>query len=209
VTTQIPEQAEQRRRLKAWRRALPAATISHRSDRINRRLWHLPVLARSKIIAAYLPAGGEVDCWLAIRSAWQRGREVVVPVLSGPRLCFAPLRADSPLKPNRYGIPEPVCAPEELLRPHDLDVVLLPLLGFDGCGNRLGMGAGFYDRSFSFLLRRTAWDRPKLIGLAFSEQRLPALSAQYWDVSLDAVVTENECLMLASRSTRQRRASHS
>jgi len=69
--------------------------------------------------------------------------------------------------------------------------VLVPVVGFDRRGNRLGMGAGFYDRA----LRRRLdagrpWRRPRLVGVAFARQELPGIAASAWDVPLDLIVTE-------------------
>jgi 5-formyltetrahydrofolate cyclo-ligase len=71
-----------------------------------------------------------------------------------------------------------------------LDVVLLPLVGFDACGVRLGMGGGYYDRTFAFRNRHTSWRGPRLVGLAYSFQQLPSIAAAAHDVRMDAVVTE-------------------
>jgi 5-formyltetrahydrofolate cyclo-ligase len=73
---------------------------------------------------------------------------------------------------------------------HWLDLVLVPLVGFDARGNRLGMGGGFYDRHFAFLRNRQAWRRPLLIGIAFDVQRVPRLSGASHDVPLWGIVTE-------------------
>ncbi|MFZ2507973.1 MAG: 5-formyltetrahydrofolate cyclo-ligase, partial [Steroidobacteraceae bacterium] len=70
------------------------------------------------------------------------------------------------------------------------DLVLVPLVGFDDDGNRLGMGAGFYDRHFAFLRHRQAWRRPLLLGLAFEIQRLERLAVKPHDVALWGIVTE-------------------
>lgn len=81
--------------------------------------------------------------------------------------------------------PRPTAASVEL---SEQDAVLLPLLGFDRAGTRLGSGAGYYDRAFAF---RRAGDRaPRLIGIAFAAQEFDTLPREPWDVPLDAVVTE-------------------
>jgi 5-formyltetrahydrofolate cyclo-ligase len=64
------------------------------------------------------------------------------------------------------------------------------LVGFDRACHRLGMGAGFYDRSLAFLQQRRHWRRPRLIGLAHECQRVEALAPKPWDIPLDAVITE-------------------
>jgi 5-formyltetrahydrofolate cyclo-ligase len=71
-----------------------------------------------------------------------------------------------------------------------LSVVLMPLLGFDGAGTRLGSGAGYYDRVFAFRRRRHSWHRPLLVGVAFACQRVDHIELGRHDVPLDAIVTE-------------------
>ncbi len=92
------------------------------------------------------------------------------------------------MRKNNFGIAEP--GDRGRILTAELDVVLVPLVGFDDAGNRLGMGGGFYDRHFSFLRSRTHFRRPRLIGVAYEMQRLPKLPTDPWDVPLWAVVTD-------------------
>ncbi len=78
----------------------------------------------------------------------------------------------------------------ETIYPRWLDLVLVPLVGFDARGHRLGMGAGFYDRRFVFLRHRRTWRKPLLIGLAFEVRRVERLAEAAHDVPLWGVVTE-------------------
>jgi 5-formyltetrahydrofolate cyclo-ligase len=174
------------------RSQLSAQTIASGSLDVTARLWRIPVLSRSRRIACYLSVGGEVDCQYAARIAWDRGREVFLPVIRGRELMFAPYLPDSRFLLNRYGIPEPTSATRCLLHPREIDVVLTPLVAFDEYGNRLGMGAGFYDRSFRIVHQRKQWSRPHLIGLAYEFQKASKLKASSWDVPLQAVVTEKD-----------------
>jgi 5-formyltetrahydrofolate cyclo-ligase len=177
---------------KAKRYQLPPATIAELSSEIAAQLWRLPVLARCRRIACYIPVGGEVDCEFAAQVAWNRNREVCLPVIRGRELLFAPYHPNSKFLRNQYGIPEPSAAKREFFRPREIDVVLTPLVAFDGQGNRLGMGAGFYDRSFRFLRGQRQWYRPQLIGLAYEIQKAPKLKACSWDVPLHYAVTEKQ-----------------
>lgn len=186
-----PANSSLRRALKARRRALPPQWIRQHSSAIARRLWQLPGLARAQRIACYLPANGEVDCRFIIESAWGRGRQVLLPVLRGNRLRFAPWRPGAASLRNRFGIDEPAVARSDEVDGRQLDLVLMPLVGFDLAGNRLGMGGGYYDRSFAFRLRRTRWRKPRLVGIAWQFQQVDALDARAWDVPLDAVITES------------------
>jgi len=91
---------------------------------------------------------------------------------------------------NRFNIPEPVVRHDRLIAPRDLDLVILPLLGFDHDCNRIGMGGGFYDRTFAFMHRLNHIAGPYLLGLAHEIQRVEVLVMQRWDIPLDAVATE-------------------
>jgi 5-formyltetrahydrofolate cyclo-ligase len=71
-----------------------------------------------------------------------------------------------------------------------LDLVLLPLVGFDDAGGRLGMGGGFYDRSLAYLARRQSWRKPTLLGLAHECQKVERLAQASWDVPLAGTVTD-------------------
>lgn len=172
------------------RTGLPADEVARVASRISRRLWRLGVLARCRRLACYVAVRQEAGCGDVITAAWSRGREVYLPVLRARELAFAPYRPGTRMVRNRYGIPEPAADGMDWCRSARLDVVLLPVVGFDLSGTRLGMGGGYYDRTFRFLLHRQRWHRPWLIGIAYDFQRVDALPRRCWDVSLDAVVTE-------------------
>jgi len=89
---------------------------------------------------------------------------------------------------NRFNITEPIDQ-SATVTAEQLDAVLVPLLGFDQMGNRLGMGGGFYDRSFEFRIK-SATKTPVLIGVAYDFQQLDNLPAEPWDVPLDIIITE-------------------
>ena len=80
-----------------------------------------------------------------------------------------------------------------------LEVVFMPLVGFDGEGNRLGMGKGFYDRAMSFRLRHPRSRRPLLVGLAFACQQVDSLPARPHDVPLDMLISERGILRFPGR----------
>ncbi|MGE4088825.1 MAG: 5-formyltetrahydrofolate cyclo-ligase [Immundisolibacter sp.] len=180
-----------RRQLRAARRRIGRAERRAAAAALVRRLVVLPTFQRARRVAAYWPADGEIDPLPALARAHATGKACYLPVLCPLRdghLHFAPWRPGDPLVRNRYGIPEPVCPRRMWLAPRMLDLVLLPLVGFDATGSRLGMGGGYYDRSFARVLRH-AWRRPRLIGVAFDRQRVAALPGRPWDVPLDGVLT--------------------
>jgi len=92
---------------------------------------------------------------------------------------------------NQYGIAEPKRNPRDAIAPWKLDIVITPLVAFDRDGNRLGMGKGYYDRTFS--TKQHGWRKPKLVGLAFSLQEATFIH-HAWDVPLDMVVTERDAV---------------
>lgn len=154
-------------------------------------------------IGFYLAHGGEMDPAGLVSYAWKLNKTCYLPKLEGDTACpmrFAPYEPQSGLKPNRFGIAEPDCENSELITGELLDIVFIPLVAFDIKGNRIGMGQGFYDRTFAGhgeKIHRTAETRrlhPLLIGLAYRFQQVDALEAEPWDVPLDAVVTENELI---------------
>lgn len=178
---------------KSRRALLSAAQINAASVDINAELWHQPFMSRSRRIAAYFAVGGEVDCSSCFENVWKKNRELYLPVICDQDLAFAQYCAKTPILSNRFGIPEPVCAKAKLLKPSEMDVVLTPLVAFDDEGNRIGMGSGFYDRSFRFMRNRTHWLRPRLVGLAYEFQKTAQIKASSWDVPLHNVVTEKGC----------------
>ena len=182
-----------RQPLRQQRRALTAAQQHCLSNRIASHISHSHLFRPAQHIACYLPNDGEVDLSPVIQRAWRMGKACYLPVLSEgkeKRMWFAPYTANTRLKTNRYGIPEPDCHPNQWLAPQQLDLVLMPLVGFDQQGNRLGMGGGYYDRSFAFLNRDFGIKKPRLVGVAYQLQRCDTLPFEAWDVPMDAVVTE-------------------
>lgn len=186
---------ELRSQLRAARRALTGHEREQCAQDCTRLLLNHPAFRNARRIAAYLPADGELDTTPLIERAWAMGKRVYLPVLlpqGENRLWFARYTPETRLVHNRFGIPEPARAAYSRIAPLALDLVLTPLVAFDARGHRLGMGGGFYDRSFAYLLRHDRWLRPRLIGLAYDFQRQARLPAQAWDVPLHAVATDRQ-----------------
>lgn len=184
---------ELRSALRTARRALSRPERQQYAENCARHLLNHPAFRNARRIAAYLPADGELDTRPLIERAWTMGKRVYLPVLvphGENRLWFARYTPDTLLVSNRFGIPEPARAQHRRIAPLALDAVFTPLVAFDPTGHRLGMGGGFYDRSFAYLLRHRRWLRPRLIGLAYDFQRVDRLPAEAWDVPLHAIVTD-------------------
>lgn len=186
------DRATLRRELRQRRRELPAATRIAAAEALAQRILALPFLPREGYVAGYWAMDGEIGLHvLQLRLP----PELVwcLPVLHGDVLRFAPWRAGDPLVTNRYGIPEPDVEPSSALAAADMALVVMPLVGFDARGQRLGMGGGWYDRSFAF--RYDCAAPPWLVGAGFAVQQVPMLETAGWDVAPDAICTEETTLL--------------
>jgi 5-formyltetrahydrofolate cyclo-ligase len=185
-----------RNELRAQRRALTPAQQQQASLLLLRQLMKLPQFMRAQHIALYIANDGEIDPALIAQQLWKMEKHTYLPVLRPGKskdLWFVEFSANTVLSPNRYGIAEPDHRREHRLPANLLDVVLMPLVGFDSSGARLGMGGGFYDTTFAFKHKKPA-GRPYLIGLAHSCQQVDALPKDSWDIPLFAIATETGML---------------
>jgi len=159
---------------------------------IRDQLLQLPEFLSSQHLAAYWSVRGEIETTATLQQAEADGKTLYLPTLTNDnRLRFAPYQKNGPMRKNRYRIPEPAIIEDQLINADALDLVLVPLLAFDAQGNRLGMGGGFYDRTFEFKQNRAAepHKKPLLIGFAHHFQQVKMLAAEPWDVALDLIVT--------------------
>lgn len=188
----MTDQQSLRRQLKQTRRDITPTDAAHAQAAVLERLHQLPEVLRARRIAGYVGSKGEIDPMPLLRALDGRGRRVYLPVLhpfKPGRLWFCRWRDGARLLTNRYGIEEPLSGRDNRCATHALDLVLVPLLGFDDGCNRLGMGGGYYDRTLALRKRLQHVHRPRLIGLAHGIQRLTSVPTNPWDVRLDAVVT--------------------
>jgi 5-formyltetrahydrofolate cyclo-ligase len=184
-----------RKQLKQARAAIGAGTRERAAARIVDRLHRHPRYLKARRIAAYIGSNHEVDPLPLMRTASKLGKAVYLPVLHPfrrGRLLFCRWRPGDRLRRNRFGIPEPIPNRDNVLPVQHLDLVIMPLLGFDAALNRLGMGGGFYDRSLAFRNRRKVSRRPFLLGLAFEVQHVDQLQRQSWDINVDAIISEEK-----------------
>ena len=181
-----------RRAALAQRQALPPAEIAHCSQLLCEQLFrHFPV-AEWRWLHLFLPITekNEPDTWRIIHRIWAEGLAVrlAAPVVQpdGISLKHYELTPTTPLRPNRWGIPEPEATAATEVPPAAFDAVLVPLLAVDAAGHRVGYGGGFYDR----FLARCGPDT-LFIGLSvLAEPPLPALADVLpTDVTLHACLT--------------------
>lgn len=190
MPTLTPEQ-QLRRHLRRQRAALPAPTQQQLATRMVKQLRKQAVFRNARHIALYLPVRGEADP-RALRHCALPKQRFYLPVLSPfgeNRLWFTQWNRNTRFRTNRFRIPEPLPRAGQQRAAAWLDLVITPLLAFDAQGSRLGMGGGFYDRTFAFK-RQQNRPRPYLVGIAYAFQQVPHLTRFAWDIPLDAVVTE-------------------
>ena len=171
---------------------LTAAQREETAESCARLACGLPALRRARCVAAYLAHRGEMSCEPIIEWALGRGKTVLLPVVTGRHMRFSPYRPGDTLVSNRWGILEPEWRPGRRVSARRPGVVLTPLVAFDGAGNRLGQGGGYYDRLFAFRKHAGHWTRPLLVGLAYGFQQVAELEAKPTDVPLDTVITERQ-----------------
>ncbi len=187
------DRAVLRQRLRQIRRELPAKQRIVAADGLASQLLSLPFFQQAPLplegfVAGYWASDGEIALH-AFQLKLPKSLTYCLPVLHGEELRFAPWKAGDALVGNKFGIPEPDVDPATALEPDAMALVAVPLVGFDARGHRLGMGGGWYDKTFAF--RKLGKGTPHLVGVGFEAQRVDALHAEDWDVPLDAICTES------------------
>ncbi|MDA0977186.1 MAG: 5-formyltetrahydrofolate cyclo-ligase [Proteobacteria bacterium] len=180
-----------RQQLRKSRQSLTSKQRNQMSAVITGELARYRPFQRARRVAFYYPTEEEVDTRPAMTMAAETGKEIYLPVINTARWRQATLLfqryqpGQSELKANRFGIPEPVHRPGESIRGQEMDLVCVPLVGFNAACDRIGMGGGYYDRAFATPSWRGTW----LLGLAFSCQQAE-FEPRPHDVRLNVVLTE-------------------
>jgi 5-formyltetrahydrofolate cyclo-ligase len=177
------EKAALRQQAHAARAALSAEERADAASAVAALFFEQIAYTPDDVIAGYWRIRDELDCQPILVRLMDSGQKVVLPVVMG---ADAPLdlrvwEADQPLYEAGFG----TLAPSDLAPRAVPDVILMPLLGFDKTGTRLGYGGGYYDRTLAGL-----GTKPLLVGLAFAAQELNHIPREAHDIPLDAVVTE-------------------
>lgn len=186
-----------RTKLREQRSQLNADFCKTAAKQVADRLKSSALLQSTQHIAYYWPMQNELDPTPLMQELHSSIH--YLPVLDSKTkvLQFHSHQENGVMIINKLGIPEPSTNNPSILA-SELEVVLLPLLGFDLKGNRLGMGGGYYDHSFAFL-NNTEKKKPILMGLAYDFQKLDNIPSEAWDVKLDYVATELNLYSFKSR----------
>jgi 5-formyltetrahydrofolate cyclo-ligase len=183
-----------RKSLRAKRRAVTPEFRAKAGRQVARNVDRVFRLRPGMRVAIYASFREELDSAPLIRLARERGCRIFLPRIDTRTISmkFVEAVAGARETTNHLGIVEPHGT--QPIGARWLDLVLLPLVGFDAHGMRLGMGGGYYDRTFAYRNRHVAWRGPRLVGVAYSFQQVPSISREWHDVPLDAVVTEERVI---------------
>ena len=176
-----------RNKLSEKRKSIPLLEQHQKSTQIAQRVKSLRLFKKAKKIAVYHAINGEANPG---ELPSDTSKQFYLPVLSSNKsqgLEFSLINQETQYQNNEFQIPEPIGTTNKI-QPNSLDLVIVPLLGFDLNGNRLGMGGGFYDRCFAF--KKESLQKPFLIGFAYDFQEIEEIQAESWDIGLDAIATE-------------------
>ena len=178
------EKAALRRKARTARATLSEAFRAEAANAAAGHFFDRIALGYDEVVAGYWRIRDELDCSPILVRLMQAGRRVLLPVVTGPDqpLDLRVWEQNSALHDAGFG----TRAPSHLAPRGVPDLILLPLLGFDAKGTRLGYGGGYYDRTIAALRRK-----PLLVGLAFAVQELPEIPRHDHDIPLDAVITED------------------
>lgn len=170
-----------RRRVTAEERLIASQLLL---NHIRMQPWYL----HSHRFALYLAITEEIDTQPLIEYLWSMQKNCYLPQITAEdTLLFSAYTPITTLIPNRFNILEPD-AKAPLCALQELDVIFMPLVAFDEKGHRLGMGAGFYDKTLANLSKQER--QPLLIGLAYELQKIAIVPHDAWDIRLDGVITE-------------------
>jgi 5-formyltetrahydrofolate cyclo-ligase len=221
-TEHTESRASLRKSLRKVRNSISAEQRAHSALQISKQLNSLPCVATATSIAGYLVNDGEIDLSAFMQGAFMHDAFMDEAVIENPvakntsdisstttfslpvlhpvckgHLLFLEYGPHTQLIKNKYNIDEPKLACTNVVPVSTIDIILMPLVGFDNRGNRLGMGGGYYDRTLAFT--RFAQQKPILIGIAHDEQEVDTLPCESWDIPLDTIVTPKRILTFSNK----------
>lgn len=177
-----------RNRGRNQRRSLSPDQRTVLDSKINKQLVQAASIRSAVCVAAYSAFDGEPDILPAMRILHERGQAICLPVIGveSGTMQMKRWKPGTGLTRNRLGIGQP--DHEDVVPLAEIDVVLIPLVAWDNAGNRLGMGAGYYDR---YLSPVAASDRPLRVGVAYQAIGVESIPVEIHDVRLHALITDS------------------
>ena len=179
-----------RQQIKKKLLSLTPDVCSAASQKITTKITKNPIFVSSQNIACYIPVDNEIDVWPIIEIIWQQKKNCFLPTLDPKiknHLQFIKFCKNDKLIISKYNIPEPEFSPEKTITAQDLDLAIVPLLGFNHNCFRLGRGAGCYDRTFEFK-KKNSKAKPYLLGAGYKWQQIE-FEPKPWDVPMDEITS--------------------
>lgn len=174
------------------RKALSSTQAQQESEGLVAALIQTPEYQQAKEIAVYLATPQEISLHPIIQACWLNNKKTYLPCLNDSTLIFTKFQENTPLIKNQFNIPEPE-QNTTTIAPLALDLVLMPLIAIDQHGNRLGMGKGFYDKTFYFLNHNPRPPKPLLIGVGFQcQSSIASLPSNTLDIPCNAMLTHKQ-----------------
>ena len=173
------EKNQVRELLAQKRRLLTKDKVQELSAEVLAHLEQLPAFQSAKTVLIYYPTHNEVDV-LPLIKRYKKEKTFLFPVVHRKTMTACPYEGNAKMHRGKFNIPEPTTEPYV----GDIDLILVPGVGFDKSGNRLGRGGGYYDKFITRLGRKTL-----LVGVGYDFQLVEEVPANRWDKRLDYVVT--------------------
>lgn len=186
---------EIRSKMQQRRKALESPAIQQAAELVAAQVIQLRQFLEATHIGCYLAIEGELDPMPIMQCANSLKKQLYLPVIDAKAdphnesLQFYSYNLGDPLFKGLHGISAPAHRTALARDIAELDLLVVPLVAFDSACNRLGRGAGHYDRTLNSVKQRGG-RLPYLIGLAYEFQKIPHMVADKWDVPLDTIVTE-------------------
>jgi 5-formyltetrahydrofolate cyclo-ligase len=186
-----------RKELRSRRQSISDAQQAFNAKQLCYVLSKHPKVIKSQHIAIYLAHDSEPNLEPFIQWCFGQNKQLYLPIIhpfSAGHLLFLQYQQNTPMVANRYDILEPKLDVTKVLPFAMLDTLLVPLVGFDHFGNRLGMGGGFFDRTLQHRNDNIAQDdsQPFPIGIAHDCQLVTEIPIQQWDIPLPEIITPSQ-----------------
>jgi 5-formyltetrahydrofolate cyclo-ligase len=176
------------------RNAMIQKEVSEKSREILKNLMTIPEFSESNCISIYLSFSNEVDTFLIIEALQKLGKKIVVPYTKKDIIDLLPVQISSvekDLTVSSFGYPEPILEKVSVIDIQEIDFIIIPGVAFDGMGNRVGFGKGYYDKYLSKIKRNI-----KKTAVAYEYQVLRNVPSESHDIKMDYIVTEKRVIKI-------------
>ena len=185
----LREKNQMRELLTQKRRLLTKEQILEQSALIISQLEQLPCFQSAKTVLLYYPMHNEVNL-LPLIKKYKKEKTFLFPVVQRKLMTACPYEGNAKMHRGKYNIPEPTTAPHK----GTIDMIIVPGVGFDKQGNRLGRGGGYYDKFIARISRKT-----QLVGVGYDFQLAESIPASRRDKKMNFVVTPTKGVLKTKR----------